>query len=112
MGDYVTRDGDRRVNTKGGVKNDGGKLQPTLLLKSMPRAVKQVIEVLQHGADKYGADNWKLVENNRYDDAMLRHLVFGYLSGEKVDPDSGKQHLAHIICCALFLLDNELSANE
>lgn len=100
--------GGKVVNNAGGVKNDGGKVRPTLLVKSMPKAVKEVMEVLQHGADKYGADNWKLVENERYDDALLRHLLLGYFSGERKDPDSGKSHLAHVACCVLFLLEKEL----
>lgn len=100
-------DGVQVKNALGGVKNDGGKVRPTLLVKAMPKALKEILEVLEHGAQKYGANNWKLVENERYHDAMLRHII-SYFSGEQHDLDSEKHHLAHTICCALFLLEKEL----
>lgn len=94
------------VNQNGGMKYDGQKIQPTLLFKSMPYAVKRVIEVLCIGAKKYNADNWKKVENERYHDALLRHAL-AYFSGEKYDEETGKEHLAHLVCCALFLIEKE-----
>lgn len=97
------------LNDSGGIKNDGGKIRPTLLIKSMPRAVKELLEVLEGGAREYGADNWKLVESERYDDAVLRHLIFGYFAGEKFDQKTGKHHLAHAVANLMFLLEKELS---
>lgn len=96
------------VNQNGGMKYDGTKVRPSLLLKSMPDAVAAVIDVLEYGARKYDADNWKKVEHSRYIDASLRHYVMQYLAGEQVDPESGKHHLAHAICCMLFMLQMEL----
>jgi hypothetical protein len=32
----------------------------------------------------------------------MRHLV-AYQSGEEIDPESGKSHLAHAQCCLIFL---------
>lgn len=93
-------------NSQGGVKADGGKVRPTLLFKSMPYAVSQVIEVLEIGARKYSPDNWKKVENARYHDALLRHLL-AYMQGEKLDPETDKEHLVHLVCCALFLIEKE-----
>ncbi len=67
--------------------------------------IKQIIAVLEYGAKKYDADNWKLVPNAtvRYYDAMMRH-VHAWRDGEPCDTESGLHHLAHAACCALFLL--------
>lgn len=99
-------------NELGGVKADGGKVRPTLLLKSMPNAIKEILEVLEIGAKKYSEDNWKKVEKSRYEDAVLRHLVLQYLAGEKLDNETKKHHLAHAACCILFMLELELTDNN
>ena len=85
-----------------GVKYDSGKLQWTLLPF---RAINEVLEVLSFGAKKYAADNWKIVPEarTRYVDAAFRHLTDWHLK-EKLDGETGKSHLAHAICCLLFLL--------
>lgn len=85
-----------------GVKYDSGKLQWTLLPF---RAINEVLEVLAFGAKKYAADNWKIVPEarTRYVDAAFRHLTDWHLK-ERLDGETGKSHLAHAICCLLFLL--------
>jgi hypothetical protein len=93
-------------NAQGGVKFDSKKARPTLLLKSMPDAVQEVIDVLELGARKYAPDNWKKVENERYHDAMLRHIL-AYLGGETLDQETSKHHLAHAVCNMLFLIQKE-----
>lgn len=98
------------VNEKGGVKNFGGKPQPSLLFKSMPQAVLQVIEVLTYGANKYSADNWKLVDEIAYHDAFQRHYL-SYCVGEIFDPESKKHHISHMICSLLFILQKDLEKN-
>lgn len=97
-------------NSQGGIKFDSKKARPTLLLKSMPHAVQEVIDVLELGARKYAPDNWKKVENERYHDAMLRH-VLSYLGGEVNDPETSKHHLAHAVCNMLFLIQKEEESN-
>lgn len=89
----------------GGRKFDLGKLRWSLLPWS---ALKEVVEVLEFGTLKYDENNWQKVEPRRYLDAAFRHLV-AYTNGEKLDPESGKHHLAHAVCCLLFLvwLDNK-----
>lgn len=66
--------------------------------------LQDVIAVLEFGASKYGADNWKHVENpqQRYLDAAMRHIM-AWQSGDLVDEESGLPHLAHAQCCLLFL---------
>ena len=96
-----------KPNSNGGIKFDSKKARPTLLLKSMPDAVQEVIDVLELGARKYAPDNWKKVENARYEDAELRHKLARF-SGEKYDPETNKYHLAHEICNLMFLLQKEM----
>jgi hypothetical protein len=95
-----------KPNSAGGIKFDSKKARPTLLLKSMPDAVQEVIDVLELGARKYAPDNWKKVENARYHDAMLRHIL-AYLGGETLDQETIKHHLAHAVCNMLFLIQKE-----
>lgn len=85
-----------------GVKYDTQKPRWSLI----PRGtIRQVVEVLEYGANKYAPDNWMNVENahTRYYDAANRHLD-DWWNGERIDPETGKSHLAHAICCLLFLL--------
>lgn len=90
-------------NFTGGRKFDGGKLQYGLL---PPLALREVVKVLTFGAEKYEPDNWKRVPdpNRRYFDAAQRHL-WAYKEGEINDPESGVSHLAHALCCIMFMLD-------
>lgn len=67
--------------------------------------VKDVVKVLTYGAKKYAPDNWKLIDNpyDRYFAAAMRHLSDYRAYGEKLDKDSGLPHLAHAMCCLIFL---------
>jgi hypothetical protein len=92
--------------TTGGRKFDGGKLQYGLI---PPLAQKAMVEILTFGAEKYEPDNWKYVPDSkrRYFDAMQRHL-WAWKEGEQNDPESGKNHLAHALCCGMFLLEHDV----
>lgn len=85
-----------------GVKYDAGKPQWSLVPF---KAFSEVVEVLTYGANKYSPDNWKKVPNarQRYIDAGFRHFA-AYAGGEKNDEETGMSHLAHAMCCMLFLL--------
>jgi hypothetical protein len=89
-----------------GRKDDAGKPRFTLIPR---RALGCVLSVLEHGATKYGAGNWRNVEGwkDRYTDALMRHLL-AWRSGERFDEESGEHHLAHAACCVLFLLGFEV----
>ena len=93
-----------------GVKYDNGKPQWSLLPF---RALKEVVEVLTYGAKKYAPDNWKKVPDarRRYIDAGFRHFT-AYASGETHDPETGKHHLAHAICCLLYLVAFDLGEHN
>ncbi len=79
------------------------------LLPSAPLA--QVVKVLEFGAERYGADNWRKVEKVRYVKAILRHTVAA-IRGEKTDPDTGASHWAHAACCALFLIELDVAPDQ
>ena len=91
--------------TEEGRKFDGGKLEYGLL---PPKALEAVVDVLTFGAQKYARDNWKVVPDSkrRYFDALQRH-IWAWKMGETFDPESGKHHLAHAMCCLMFLYEHD-----
>lgn len=67
-------------------------------------AIEQLSLVLTFGSRKYAAHNWrKGLSYSRLIAAALRH-IFAYLMGEDKDPESGLSHIAHAMCCCMFLL--------
>ena len=88
-----------------GRKFDGGKLEYGLL---PPKALEATVEILTFGAQKYARDNWKYVDDSkrRYFDAMQRH-VWAWKSGEQLDQETGIHHLAHAMCCLMFLYEHD-----
>ena len=93
-----------------GLKHDQGKPRWELVPY---RAMKEVVKVLTHGAAKYDDHNWKHVEpfKERYFGATMRHLIDWWLGDEK-DDDTDISHLAHSICCQLFLLEKKIIEEE
>ncbi len=92
-----------------GRKYDGGK--PMLALLPV-RSLEEVGKVLTMGASKYDPWNWAGgMAWSRLISACLRHL-FAFMRGEDKDPESGLSHLAHAICCLLFLLEYTFSKQE
>ena len=89
-----------------GRKFDGGKLEYGLL---PPLALEETVKVLTFGAQKYERDNWKKVPESkrRYFDAMERH-IWAWKKGEQMDPESGIHHLAHAMCCLMFLYEHDI----
>lgn len=92
-----------------GLKLDNDKNRMDLLMVSCAKSLEQVGKVLTFGAKKYADDNWKLVEDGkkRYIAALHRHLS-AYYQGEKIDKESSLDHLAHALCCLIFLYEFEL----
>lgn len=92
--------------TSGGRKFDGGKLQYGLL---PPLALKATVEILTFGAEKYEPNNWINVPDSkrRYFDAAMRHM-WAWKEGEQNDSESGKNHLAHALCCLMFLYEHDV----
>ncbi len=66
-----------------------------------------VADVMAFGAAKYGDTNWHNgMSWRRLIAAALRHF-FAWQGGIDIDPDTGKSHLAHCVCCLMFLLTYE-----
>ena len=85
----------------GGVKFDSQKVRMDLLC---PFAMEELAKVLTFGAKKYDSWNWtKGIKTCRLIAALLRH-VFAYAKGEDVDPETGLHHMAHAMCCAMFVV--------
>jgi hypothetical protein len=71
-------------------------------------ALEAVAQVLEFGAKKYEANNWrKGFDHTRLYSAALRHIMSS-LKGEDLDPESGLDHISHAACCVLFLLEHRL----
>jgi hypothetical protein len=93
-----------------GVKLDGDK--PRYDLEQV-LATEEVMKVLTYGANKYSADNWRLVPDfeKRYYSASRRHIA-SYMRGELIDPESGLSHLAHAITCLSYILEIQLENKQ
>jgi hypothetical protein len=86
-------------------KFDSGKIRLDLL---PVRPMKDVAEVLTIGADKYGANSWRegeMIAWSRCYAAAQRHLM-QFWSGEDLDQETGKSHLAHAACNLLFMIEH------
>ena len=99
--------------TKGleqGRKFDSNKLEYGLL---PPLALEETVKVLTFGAQKYARDNWQFVPDSkrRYFDALQRH-VWAWKQGETLDPESGIHHLAHAMCCLMFLYEHDVKYSK
>lgn len=91
---------------RGGQKFDAKKMRYDLLLEE---AEEELVAVLTFGCEKYEAHGWRKVDDRtaRYYAALRRHLA-KWRQGERLDPETGLLHLAHALCCLLFLLQGSL----
>lgn len=91
-------------------KRDEGKLE---LMHVPPEIIEDIAEVRMYGNRKYGdPDNWKTVEEERYWNALFRHLVECMRDPEAVDPESGIEHYKHIACNIAFICALEREKQE
>ena len=85
------------------MKFDSGKTDWSL----MPfEAIEEINKVLDFGAKKYAAHNWRTGSGFKYTrvlSSLLRH-TFAWARGEDLDPESGLSHLAHMGCNVVFLI--------
>ena len=88
--------------SKVGKKFDKGKLRYDLLPLG---PLEQVTDIITFGSEKYGPNNWQKVDKglDRYYAAAMRHLI-AWKTGEKIDQDSGRSHLAHVGCNLFFMM--------
>lgn len=70
------------------------------------KAMFRLAEVAGHGAEKYGADNWRNIDITENVNHALQHL-YAYLAGDRQD-----DHLAHALCRCLFAVAQDIEARE
>jgi Domain of unknown function (DUF5664) len=92
-----------------GIKHDQEKPDMSLLSNI---ALVKVAQVMSFGKKKYSAHNWRGgFAWSRPLAAAARHL-FAYIGGEDKDPETGLSHLAHCVCCLMFILEFEETKKE
>lgn len=90
------------MSTGTGIKHDQDKPDMSLLSSI---ALTEVAKVMTFGKKKYAAHNWRGgFLWSRPLAAAIRH-IFSFLGGENNDPETGLSHLAHAICCLMFVLE-------
>ena len=104
--------------SRSGAKDDGGKLDVTLLFDDMPHALYEVVKVLQWAVTEkkpvpYERGSWQTVPDlqRRYRAAQLRHTLNAAIARldtpaeHPTDAETGLLELAHIATSALFQLE-------
>jgi len=90
-------------------------LETILQVSKRQYGILKNVQLTSSSKDKYtldisGDNNWKNVDDidNRYFAALMRHVI-ARRKGEVIDQDSGRSHLSHAVCCALFMMwfDNQ-----
>lgn len=67
-------------------------------------ATEELAKVLTFGAKKYAPHNWrKGIGYARLIAAALRH-IYAFARGEDIDEETGLSHMAHAMCCCMFLI--------
>lgn len=95
----VGKDAPVIANEKGGKQS----LTPYRCDLLPPRATLAVAEVLDHGARKYGSNNWHSIPVADHINHAMVHL-FAFLSGDTQD-----DHLEHGACRLLMALEQKLT---
>jgi len=68
------------------------------------RAMFAMAQVLDHGAKKYGENNWRKIPVDDHLNHLLMH-TYAFLAGDRSD-----DHLSHILCRATFAAGVALAA--
>lgn len=90
----------KELKDVGAIKHDIGKTPCELL---SPIALLGTAKVLEFGAKKYAAHNWrKGLAYGRIIGAIFRHLL-AFMIGEDLDPETGLPHVDHLGCEIMFL---------
>jgi hypothetical protein len=97
----IKKENDTASPSAGGLRYNSGKMRWSLISL---HAAQELVHILEGGAVKYAPWNWAngLSWNETYD-SLVRHLNKWFM-GEERDPESGRLHLGHVFCNAMFLL--------
>jgi hypothetical protein len=86
------------------LKFDAGKLDYTLLEPFFLQEMAKIMTLGEKNHPKVGGEpSWRLVEQEAYLKALLRHIQ-AYRLGERVDQEMGTKHLAHAAVNAMFVM--------
>lgn len=90
------------TNKKGGSQSDA----PFRFDLIDSRAMFALAQILDHGAKKYGENNWRKID---CEDHLNRSLIHAYawLAGDKQD-----DHLEHFFCRAMMALAKKLENDK
>lgn len=102
LSEIVSPDAPTTVNEKGG----GQSYVPVRFDLIDGPALFEMAKVLHHGAEKYGENNWRLIDVPDHLNHLIMH-AYAYLSGDETD-----DHLSHILCRAMFALGVKLEENN
>lgn len=91
-----------------GIKYDSEKPRLSNMIKGFYAPLCEVAKVYNFGAEKYGLENWKLVEEHRYKDALVRHTA-AICSGEDINKEQDKEENTHIFYHAAQVAWNGLA---
>lgn len=95
------------------MKFDKGKPQAHIPFEDFPRALFEVMQVCNFGANKYERSSWRDVPNRdqRYRDAYMRHF-FQLWNGQRFDEETGLDHRAHIVWGLLASMQVDFEADK
>jgi len=69
--------------------------------------MRDMVQVLEYGAKKYSANNWKLATSDedieRCWDSFDRHRDALQIDKQAIDPETGLAHTAHMLCNLMFI---------
>lgn len=92
------------------IKSDADKL-PMML--TMPAINEAVVRARVYGISKYGnKDNWKEVEKERWQNALVRHIMLYVKDPDGVDEESGLPHLVHVAFNTAAILEIEAEESQ
>lgn len=83
------------------MRSNAGKLQWSLVDFE---SLEDLVRVLEFGAEKYERDNWKKgLPVTKIYDSLMRHIIAFFNKIEDVDPESGVNHIGHMMANVMFL---------
>jgi hypothetical protein len=99
--DVASPDIERHTNEKGGSQSH----IPVRFDLVDGDAMFAMAAVLHQGAEKYGPNNWRLIDVDDHLNHLIMH-AYAWLAGDRTD-----EHLSHIMCRAMFAQAVDLQEN-